>query len=323
MRPLCCALYVRFEREMSSMDTDLKGHEGRGQRSRSGSVTFVRIVEVGPRDGLQNEPGVLETGEKVRFIDMLADSGLSDIEVSSFVSPSRVPQLADADSVFKLLERRPGVRYSALVPNERGLERALAAGVDSIALFTAASEAFALRNIGMTIAQSLEEFRAIAITAKARRLWVRAYISTAFDCPFSGPVAPQAVLSVALDLLDMGVDEISVADTIGSARQDDVARLTEALLPVLPRDRFAYHFHDTRGAALANVEAALDYGISNFDSSAGGAGGCPFAPGAPGNLATEDLVEYLTARGVETGVNVEQIRSASRMVRAALATTKT
>jgi len=281
----------------------------------SGVPRGVRVVEVGPRDGLQNESAIVPTEDKAAFIELLAQSGLRDIEVSSFVSPGRVPQLADAGELFALLSQRPGVRYSALVANERGLERALAAGVDGIALFTAASEAFALRNIGKTIDRSLELFGALAGQAKSAGLWVRAYVSTAFACPFTGPTAPAAVLPVVSRLLDIGVDEISVADTIGSARPEDVAILTEALLPLLPAERFAYHFHDTRGVALANVEAALEFGISVFDAAAGGLGGCPFAPGAPGNLATEDLLELLGRRGIATGVDVESIRVASGMLR--------
>ena len=284
----------------------------------SQSASRVRIVEVGPRDGLQNEPVILATADKVRFVELLAQSGLRDIEVSSFVSQSRVPQLADADAVFARLSRQPGVRYSALVPNQRGLDRAMAAGVDGIAVFTAASEAFALRNIGRTIEQSLEDFRGIVSMAKGSGLWARGYISTAFACPFAGPIAPGAVLPIVEALLEIGVDEISIGDTIGSAAPDEVNRLTETLLAVLPIGRFAYHFHDTRGVALENVNAALGFGVSIFDSSAGGAGGCPFAPGAPGNLATEDLLGLLAARSMECGVDPSQIRAAAEFVRACL-----
>ncbi len=275
----------------------------------------VRVVEVSPRDGLQNESAIVATEDKAAFIELLAQSGLRDIEVTSFVSPERVPQLADADALFARLARRPGVRYSALVANGRGLDRAFAAGVEGIALFTAASEPFALRNIGKTIEQSLALFGGLASRAKSAGMWVRAYVSTAFACPFAGPVAPSAVLPVVSRLLEMGVDEISVADTIGSARPEEVAALTERLLPVLPAERFAYHFHDTHGAALANVETALDYDISLFDSAAGGVGGCPFAPGAPGNLATEDLLDLLARQGIATGVDAGRIRAASAMLR--------
>ena len=279
----------------------------------------VRIVEVGPRDGLQNESAIVPTAEKVAFIELLAQSGLTDIEVSSFVNPERVPQLADAEAVFAQLQKRPGVRYTALVANERGLDRAIAAGVEGIALFTAASDAFALRNIGKTIEQSLTVFAGVAARAKTAGMWVRAYVSTAFACPFAGPIAPDAVVPLVARLLEIGADEISVADTIGSALPADVSTLTEALLPTLPLERFAYHFHDTGGMALMNVQTAMDAGISIFDSSAGGLGGCPFAPVAPGNLATEDLLSLLEDRGIATGIDVEQVRAASRMLRASLA----
>jgi hydroxymethylglutaryl-CoA lyase len=278
----------------------------------------VRVVEVGPRDGLQNEAVLAPTADKVRFVEMLTDAGFTDIEVSSFVSPQRVPQLADAAEVFACLPERPGVRYSALVPNAKGLERALAAGVRAIALFTAASETFNQRNIGRTVAESLAGFRALLPTARAKGLWVRAYISTAFVCPYEGEIAPAKVVGVVGELAAMGVDEVSIGDTIGYATPDDVARLTEALRPVLPLERTAYHFHDTRGAALANVLMALQYGIANFDSAAGGIGGCPFAPGAAGNLATEDLLSLLHGMGIETGVELAKVAAASRFLEARL-----
>ena len=274
----------------------------------------VRVVEVGPRDGLQNEATILSTDDKVRFVELLADAGFADIEVSSFVSPQRVPQLADAAEVFARLAPRPNVRYSALVPNAKGLERALAAGVRAIALFTAASETFTQKNIGMTIAESLQVFRSLLPTARANGLWVRAYVSTAFVCPFEGPIAPAQVVAVVRELEDMGMDEISLGDTIGHAVPDDVARLTEALQPALPLERTAYHFHDTRGTALANVLMALQYGVAIFDSAAGGVGGCPFAPGAAGNLATEDLVSMLDGMDIETGVHLEKVVAASRFL---------
>lgn len=278
----------------------------------------VRVVEVGPRDGLQNEAAIVATDDKVRFVEMLADAGLADIEVSSFVHPGRVPQLADAEAVFARLVPRPDVRYSALVPNARGLERALAAGVRAIAVFTAASETFTRKNIGRSIGESLEDFRALLPTARAHGLWVRAYVSTAFVCPYEGPIAPERVVAVAGALAAMGVDEVSLGDTIGHATPDDVARLTEALEPMLPCEQTAYHFHDTRGAALANVEAALHGGITVFDAAAGGTGGCPFAPGAPGNLATEDLLVLLHGRGIETGVDAEKVAAAARFLKAVI-----
>jgi hydroxymethylglutaryl-CoA lyase len=279
----------------------------------------VRIVEVGPRDGLQNEATVVPTEAKVAFVNLLSEAGFTDIEVSSFVSPKRVPQMADAAEVFAQFSPHPGVRYSALVPNAKGMERALAAGVRAIALFTAASETFTQKNIGMTIAESLDGFRALMPTAREHRLRVRAYISTAFVCPYEGPIAPRQVLTVVRALQEMGVDEISLGDTIGHAAPDGVARLTEAVLPDLPLSQLAYHFHDTRGLALANVLMALQYGVSTFDSAAGGTGGCPFAPGAAGNLATEDLLVLLNGMGIRTGIDVEKVAAAARFLESKLA----
>lgn len=274
----------------------------------------VRVVEVGPRDGLQNESAILPTAEKVRLVDLLSASGLRDIEVSSFVSPKRVPQLADAAEVFAGIAHRPGVRCSALVPNEKGLDRALEAGVRAIALFTAASETFTQRNIGMTIAESLAVFRTVAARAKGSGLWVRAYLSTAYVCPFEGRIAPEAAARLAGEVAALGVDEVSIGDTIGHATPDMVAALADALAPALPLAQTAYHFHDTRGAALANVLMALQTGAGIFDSACGGVGGCPFAPGAAGNLATEDLLGLLHGMGIETGVVVRSVAAASRFL---------
>ena len=274
----------------------------------------VQVVEVGPRDGLQNEAVLLSTADKARFVELLAEAGFSAIEVSSFVNPKRVPQLADASEVFALLALRPEIRYSALVPNAKGLERAVAAGVTSIALFTAASETFTKQNIGMTIAESLDGFRAMMDTTHAYGLWVRAYVSTAFVCPYEGLITPAQVAAVVQELLALGVDEISIGDTIGHATPDSVARLTEALLPILPLPQMAYHFHDTRGTALANVLMALQYGVAIFDSAAGGVGGCPFAPGAAGNLASEDLLTMLQGMGIDTGIDLEKVILASRFL---------
>jgi isopropylmalate/homocitrate/citramalate synthase len=279
----------------------------------------VRIVEVGPRDGLQNESTIVSTEDKVRFVEMLADAGLADIEVSSFVSPKRVPQLADASEVFAKLPRsgdRP--RYSALVPNGKGLERALQAEVRAIAFFTAASETFTEKNIGMTIADSLDGFRAMMPEARKNRLWVRAYVSTAFVCPYEGKIAPSQVVPVVRELLDMGVDEVSFGDTIGHAVPTDVAALLDALSGVLPLEKTALHFHNTRGAALANVLIGLQYGVSIFDSSTGGTGGCPFAPGAAGNLATEEFVTMLDGMGIETGVDLAKILDAAAFIKSRL-----
>lgn len=274
----------------------------------------VRIVEVGPRDGLQNESITLATDVKVAYIEMLAEAGFQEIEVSSFVNPKRIPQLADAAELFAELAPHANLRYTALVPNLKGLERALEAGVRSIALFTAASETFTHKNIGMGIAESLQTFRTLMPPAKEHGLRVRAYVSTAFVCPYEGVITPAQVIPVVEALRDMGVDEISVGDTIGHATPDQVALLIESLLPLYPRERTAYHFHDTRGMALVNVLTALQYGISIFDSASGGVGGCPYAPGAAGNLATEDLCLLLDGMGIESGVNVARVADASRFL---------
>lgn len=278
----------------------------------------MRIVEVGPRDGLQNEAVILTTEDKVRLIEMLADAGFREIEVSSFVHPRRVPQLADASQVFAALAPRDEVRYSALVPNAKGLERALAVGVRAIALFTAASETFTQQNIGMSIAESLEGFRNLMPTARANGLWVRAYLSTAFVCPYEGVIPPEQVLPVLTELGEMGVDEISLGDTVGHAKPDDVSRLTEALLttmtPEAMQARIAYHFHDTRKTAVANVRRALKYGVRTFDSAVGGVGGCPFAPGAAGNLASEDLLVLLHEMGFQTGIDPTLVANAAHFL---------
>jgi hydroxymethylglutaryl-CoA lyase len=279
----------------------------------------VRIVEVGPRDGLQNEPGIVPTPDKIAFIDRLTDAGCTDIEVASFVRPDRVPQMADAAEVLAGLTSRPGFRYITLVPNAKGLDRALDAGARAIAVFTAASETFNRKNIGKGITESLAEFVEMVPRARTAGLWVRGYVSTAFVCPYEGRITPQQVMPVVAALMKMGVDEVSVGDTLGHAEPDDVSRLTEALLPVLPLPQFAYHLHDTRGTALANVERALTYGIAIFDSSTGGLGGCPFAPGAAGNLATERLVARLHEQGIATGIDHEKVVAAGRWIRSWIA----
>jgi isopropylmalate/homocitrate/citramalate synthase len=276
----------------------------------------VRIVEVGPRDGLQNEEAVVPADAKVAFIEALAASGLRVVEATSFVSPRAIPQLADADEVFPRIDRRRGVRYPVLVPNLRGLERAEAAGVDAVAVFTAASEAFTQHNIGMSIEESLAAFAPVLERAAARGWWRRGYVSTAFGCPYSGDVATEAVVDVSVALMDLGCDEISIGDTIGVAHLDDVRRVVTALLERIPAERLALHLHDTYGRALENVEAGLDLGIRIFDASAGGTGGCPYAPGAPGNLATESLVGLLDRLGFEHGVDASAVVEAAAAVRA-------
>ncbi len=279
----------------------------------------VRIVEVGPRDGLQNEEALVSADAKVAFVEALAGAGLRVVEVTSFVSPRAVPQLADADEVLPRVRRRDGVRYPVLVPNMRGMERAERAGADAVAVFTAASQTFVERNIGMTIAESLEAFEPVLARAGELGWWRRGYVSTAFGCPYSGAVDPSAVLDVCVALLDLGCDEISVGDTIGVAEPTDVHVVCDTLLERVPVERLALHLHDTRGRALDNVEAGLEHGVSVFDSSAGGTGGCPFAPGAPGNLATETLCALLDRLGIEHGVDADRVAAAAAALRAQMA----
>jgi isopropylmalate/homocitrate/citramalate synthase len=274
----------------------------------------VKVCEMGPRDGLQNESGVVATADKIRYIDLLSASGLALVETTSFVRPSAIAQLGDAEAVMAGIERYPGVTYVCLVPNMRGLDRARAAGVRAIAVFTAASESFTRRNINMTIDESLAVFRDVVRAARGDGMWVRGYVSTAFGCPYEGPVEPESVVRVANALAEMGVDEISIGDTIGVATPNQVVDVAGALQTSMPVERLAMHFHDTRGTALANVVAALQMNVSIFDSSSGGLGGCPYAPGATGNLATEDLLYMLHGMGIETGVDLERIRHASRFI---------
>jgi len=279
----------------------------------------VRIVEVGPRDGLQNEPADIPTDVKVRFVDLLTDAGLGTVEVTSFVHPKLVPRMADADVVFPAVRKAPGVRYVALVPNPRGLERALTAGAREVALFTAATESFARANVNRSVAESLEDARAVIAACKPRGVAVRAYVSVAFGCPFEGAVAPAAVAAVSQRLLALGADEVGIGDTIGVATPGDVHRLLDALLAVAPADVWGMHFHDTRGTALANVVASLGRGVTTFDASAGGLGGCPFAgPDAAGNLATEDLVYMLDGMGLDHGVDLDRVLDASRLIAASV-----
>lgn len=274
----------------------------------------VTVVEVGPRDGLQNEKGIVSTADKIRFIDLLSAAGLAVIEATSFVSPTAVPQLADAAEVMAGIRRTSSVRYTALVPNRKGMERALAAEVDEVAVFTGASETFVQHNINTSIAGSIENFRPVVEMARKAGKRVRGYISTAFGCPYEGHVSAEAVAHVVDLLLALGVDELSIGDTIGVATPNQVVNVTELLLARVSIERIAMHFHDTRGTALANVLAALQLGISIFDSSTGGLGGCPYAPGASGNLATEDLIYMLDGLGIETGVRLDGVVDASRFL---------
>lgn len=279
----------------------------------------VRIYEVGPRDGLQAESAIVPTDAKLRFISLLADAGLREIEATSFVRPDAIPQLADADALLAGLDRRPGVRYPVLVPNQRGLERAFAAGADAICLFTAASDAYATANIRMTIDESLAAFAPIAEAARRRGTWIRAYVSAAFGCPYAGEVEAGAVVSVSDRLLRLGVDELSISDTVGVATPTDLQRVLGALATAgIGPEVLALHLHDTRGTALANVMTGMELGIRCFDASTGGTGGSPYAPGSAGNLATEDLVYLLDREGVRSGVDLDGVLTAARFIAAEL-----
>ena len=271
----------------------------------------VRVVEVGPRDGLQNEARPVSTADKIAFIDRLSDAGLPVIEITAFVSPRWVPQMGDAAEVAAGITRRPGTRYAALVPNLAGLDRAIAAGVEDVAIIAAASETFSRRNINRSIRESLDEYQRVADRALGAGLRVRGYLSTAFGCPFEGEVAPSRVLELTTALLNMGAFEVAVSDTIGIGHPGQVRALLDLMLSTISVDRLALHFHDTRGMAVANVLAALDLGIRTFDASAGGLGGCPYAPGASGNLSTEDLLYLLNGLNHYTGVEIDLVAAAS------------
>jgi hydroxymethylglutaryl-CoA lyase len=286
-------------------------HKPEGNRQNRDSPG-IRIIEVGPRDGLQHESDIISTDAKVSFVNALSTSGVTEIEAGSFVSSRAIPQLADSDEVFRRIERRPGVIYSALVANERGLERARAAAVNKIAVFTAASDTFTRRNINCTIDESIVRFRPVVCSAKLNRMTVRGYVSTVTHCPFEGAVRPSQVLDVMRRLLDLGVDEISLGDTVGKASPRDIRRLLDVLVPRIERSRLSLHVHDTCGMAVANVLTAwTEYGIEAFDTSAGGLGGCPYAPGASGNVATEDVVYALKASGASLAVDERKIIAAA------------
>jgi isopropylmalate/homocitrate/citramalate synthase len=279
----------------------------------------VTVVEVGPRDGLQNEKGFVPTEVKVAFVEALAEAGLPVVETTAFVSPRAIPQLADSAEVFGRVKRRPETRYPVLVPNERGMARALAAGAREIALFTAATDTFNLRNVNATIEESFARFAPVLVRAKEEGLRVRGYVSTAFGCPYEGKVDPAKAALVAARLFAAGCEEVSLGDTIGvavpSQVTDVLGRTKEAGVPI---ERIALHMHDTRGTALANVVEGLREGVRVFDSSAGGLGGCPYAPGAAGNLATEDLLYLLHGMGWETGVDLERVSAATEALSAAI-----
>jgi len=273
----------------------------------------VTVVEVGPRDGLQNEKGFVPSEVKVAFVEALADAGLGVVETTAFVSPRAIPQLADSAEVFSRVRKRAGVRYPVLVPNEKGLARALAAGAREISLFTAATDTFNVRNTNATIDESFARFAPVLVRAKADGLRVRGYVSTVFGCPYEGRVDPAKAAAVAVRLHDAGCEEVSLGDTIGVAVPSQVADVVERVREAgVPIGQIALHMHDTRGTALANVVEGLREGIRVFDSSAGGLGGCPYAPGAAGNLATEDLLYLLHGMGFETGVDLARVAAATR-----------
>jgi hydroxymethylglutaryl-CoA lyase len=280
----------------------------------AGLPSRVTIVEVGPRDGLQNEKSIVSTATKIAFVDALSAAGHRVIEVSAFVSPRWVPQMADAWEVFAGITRKEGVRYTALVPNLAGLKRAQASGLTEVAIFAAASETFSKRNINQGIDESLETYKAVSDAARTSGIRVRGYLSTCFGCPFEGKVPPSRVAEVAARLLDLGVFEVAISDTIGVAHPGQIGEVLDEVSARVPLAQIALHLHDTRGTALANVLAALQYGVTTFDSSAGGLGGCPFAPGAAGNLSTEDLLYMLDGLGIETGVSLDGVVAASRLI---------
>jgi len=274
----------------------------------------VSIYEVGPRDGLQNEPAPVPTEVKVELVNRLASAGLPYVEVSSFVHPRWIPQLGDAEDVFAQIERREGVRYGALVPNMRGLQRAKEAGLQDVAVFVSSSEAHNKRNLNRSIDESFEDIEKVMAELSESGCWVRGYVSMAFGCPYEGEVPVDQVKRVVSRLLELGVHEVSLGDTVGLASPTSVSQRVRSLTTDLPAERMALHFHDTRGTALANVVAGLDAGITIFDGAVGGLGGCPYAPGATGNVATEDLVQMLHSMGIETGVDLDALVDAAAFI---------
>lgn len=272
----------------------------------------VTLFEMGPRDGLQNETARIATADKIRLVDLLSASGLRKIEVTSFVSPKWVPQMADAADVMAGISRRPGVAYAVLTPNLRGFEAALAARADEVAIFGSASEGFSQANINCSIKQSLARFAPVAAAAQAAGLPVRGYVSCVTDCPYDGPTPPDAVARVARALIDLGCYQVSLGDTIGTGTPERVGRMLDAVLGQVPAARLAGHFHDTGGRALANIEVSLARGLRVFDAAVGGLGGCPYAPGAKGNVATEAVLDLLEARGFATGIARTHLADASR-----------
>lgn len=278
-------------------------------------VDQITIFEMGPRDGLQNEKQQIAASDKIKLVDLLSDCGFSKIEVTSFVSPKWVPQMADATEVLAGINRYDDISYAALTPNLRGYEGARAANADEVAIFASASEGFSQKNINCSIAESIERFKPVLEAAKADGMPVRGYVSCVTGCPYDGPTPPQSVANVARQLLDLGCYEISLGDTIGAATPESTFLMLEAVLRKVPAIKLAGHFHDTKGRALENIEVCLGYGIRTFDAAVGGLGGCPYAPGAKGNVATEAVVEMLSAKGFATGVDMDKLAIASAFAR--------
>ena len=272
---------------------------------------FVTLYEMGPRDGLQNEPDLIATQDKITLVDRLSDSGLKHIEVTSFVSPKWVPQMADAAQVLAAISRKPGVVYAALTPNIRGFENALAAGADEVAIFASASEGFSHANINCSIAQSIERFAPIMDAARDAGVRVRGYVSCVTDCPYDGSVTPSAVADVAAKLMALGCYQVSLGDTIGAATPKKTTEMLTAVLTQVAAQNLAGHFHDTQGHAIDNIAVSLDMGLRDFGAAVGGLGGCPYAPGAQGNVATERVVEFLHAQGFETGIDRAKLNAAA------------
>lgn len=274
----------------------------------------VTLIEVGPRDGLQNESSFVSSNQKIELINLLSQTGLTCIEVTSFVSPKYIPQLADNELVFQSIEKSPSIHYSALVPNERGMLNALQVGVKEIAIFTAASEQFNLKNINCSIEESISRFIPVMELAKQHQMRVRGYISCVLGCPYQGKVEPEKVVEVTQRLMDIGVNEISLGDTIGVGTARQTQLLLDKVLKILPTPQLAMHFHDTYGQAISNIYASLEYGVHRFDSSVAGLGGCPYARGASGNVATEDVLYLMHGLGIETGVDIFKIVAAGDMI---------
>ena len=268
---------------------------------------YVKIVEVGPRDGLQNEKAQIATTDKITLVNLLSECGFSKIEVTSFVSPKWVPQMADAAAVLAGINRKSGVVYTALTPNLTGFENAMRADADEVAIFGSASEGFSQANINCTIAQSLERFEPVVRAAQSAGIPVRGYVSCVTDCPYDGPTAPDKVAEVSQALINMGCYEVSLGDTIGAATPQSTAKMLSAVLTVVPAEKLAGHFHDTQGRALENIDVSLDMGVRVFDAAVGGLGGCPYAPGAAGNVATEAVVDLMARRGFETGIDLDRL----------------